>query len=552
MKFKIFVLLVILILSACKQEDSVSSETNLTKHSNRDTASTDESDYIIKKIDNINKINLRLEDNPRDIYLLFTNPNDTNQKLVLNGNNKQNLQNKTEQPIENREYSTEHAPKYIMNFNHKSPQEYKSQKKQNRISYKKQDSINDKQLFYLEKDLSTSTHATTRKIIKNIKTKYGNKSLNIWVSDDSFGEKCSKKYCIEQNMIDKLANSFLKDGDDNDIYDWVTNIFGVEWSDTNSDSLIDNIDEITILLTDINNDNRASGGVLGYFYAKDNYRKDVFAGSNERTMFYIDSVIFASHKQGQEWDIEEYTQKKILSTLAHEFEHMIQFYQKNIIYANSGLKPWIDEMLAVAVEDIIATKLKSNGPRGVPYTRGDAGREENPNGKFPLFNKNISLTLPTWDNRREDYSKVGAFGSYLIRNYGGAKLLHDILHNRYIDEEAIVNAVEKSPNGYDKSFDMLMHDWGIAILLSSNTNLGVDSGYLYNLGDFLELEYKNSTYDMGSINFFNYLNKPNTTTKTNSIEPNSNLYYKVGSNMIGDINITIEKNKNIITTLIIK
>ncbi len=562
MKFKISIFLFILILSSCKQS-SPSSEENLKEplinerytedRSSIDSSSlTDSYDYTLKKIENRDKINLKLDDNPTDIYLLFTNPNDTNQKIVLNRNDNSNIYNKIDERREKENLSTQHAPEYIMNFNHSGVGEYRELNRDDKIEYQKEDSSINRELFYLEKDTSISTQATVKKNIKNIKTEYGNKSLSIWVSDDSFGEDCSKVYCIEQNMIDELANSFLKDGSDNDIYDWVTNIFGKEWSETNNSTLIDDNHEITILLTDIDSDNRESGGVLGYFYAKDNYRKSIFSGSNERTMFYIDSVTFASHSSSREWSIDGYRQKKILSTLAHEFEHMIQFYQKNILYNNSGLKPWIDEMLAVTVEDIIATKLRSNGLRGVSYTRGDAGEEGNLNGRFPLFNKNINITLPTWSNRVEDYSKVGAFGSYLIRNYGGAELLHNILHNRYISEDAIIDAVRRTPNGYEKDFNTLMHDWGIAILLSSNTNLGVDSGYLYNLGDFLETRYENSTYSMGSINFFNYKNQPNIIDKVDSIEPKSNLFYKIGTGLTGDINITIEKNPNIKTTLIFK
>jgi hypothetical protein len=542
MKFKIYILLFILILWGCEENNSTSEVS--VKSSLDDTVSI-YSDCKILKLKNKSQINIRLGSESKDIYLLFTNPYSTNQTIKLNSKNN-NLQNKIESPIEDIVSSIQHAPKYIMDFNHKIV------KKSKKNSYQKEKSIQSEGVFYLKKDTSVSTKATERKYLKNIKTEYGNRALSIWVSDDSFGENCSKLYCIEQNMIDELANSFLRDGDDNDIYDWVSNIFGAEWGETKNSALIKNKREITILLTDIDNDNKSGGGVLGYFYAKDNYRKEIFSGSNERTMFYIDSVVFARHKQGQEWSIDELIQKKMLSTLAHEFEHMIQFYQKNILYSNSGLKPWIDEMLAVTVEDIIATKLKSNGIRGVSYTRGDAGEEQNIKGKFSLFNQNINLSLPTWNNKKEDYSKVGAFGSYLIRNYGGAKVLHDTLHSKYTDEEAILNAIHKSPNGYDKNFNMLMHDWGIAVLLSSNTNLGVDSGYLYNLGDFLTTEYRNSTYDMGSINFFNYKTQPNISDKIKNIAPKSNLYYKVGNNLTGDVNITIEKSENILTTLIVK
>ena len=531
-----------LFFSACGENSNIKEEKSLSIKPNLDYSD-------VKRLENVNKINLSVSDTSKEAFLIFTNISNRIINIKLNNSRDEDTQEIKRAQLTEEETLSQHAPRYITEFNH-LPINENSKKVEHSSNYLK-DSTVDKQLFYLEKDLSVSTQATVKKNI-NIKTKYGKKTLNVWVSDDSFGEECSKKYCIEQSMIDKLTNSFLKDGDNNDIYDWVSNIFGEEWGKSNSDSLIDNNREITILLTDIDSDNIDSGGVLGYFYGKDNYKKTIYSGSNERTMFYIDSVVFASHRDGQEWNIEDYKQKKILSTLAHEFEHMIQFYQKKVKYNSNSLEPWIDEMLAVTVEDIIATKLKSNGLRGVSYTRGDAGEEQNPNGRFPLFNNNINLSLPTWNNRREDYSKVGAFGSYLVRNYGGAKLLHDILHNRYSDEKSIIDAIQKSPNGYEKDFDTLIHEWGVAVLLSSSTDINIDSGYLYNLGDFLMAEYKDTTYSMGSINFFNYSEKPKINSQIGDIEPKSNMYYKIETDLKGDINITFEKNKNIITTLIIK
>lgn len=492
--------------------------------------------YMIKKIENVDSINIELDDSTREVYLLFTNTEKNSKKHNSN---------------QNKKTYTQHASQHILDFNHQYI--HKNNFKNNSIEKNSEKPLNlDHSRFYLEKDLSLSTQATRKKQLKNISTKYGNKTLNVWVSDDSFGEECSKSYCVTQEMVDALADRFLKKGEDNDIYDWVSNIFGEEWSDTSNSALIDNNNEITILITDIDNDNRTSGAVLGYFYAKDNYKKSLFQGSNEQIMFYIDSVLLAKHKDNEEWSIENYQTKKVLSTLAHEFSHMIHFYQKNILYKTDGLQPWIDEMLAVSIEDIIATKLQTTGLRGVSPNRGDAGEDDNSHGNFPLFNRNINLTLPIWNNQRRDYSKVSAFGSYLIRNYGGAKLLHDILHNKYTDESAIVEAVKQTPNGEDKDFDTLIQDWGIAILLSSTTELDPDSGYLYNLGDFLEDEYKNSTYSMGSINFFKYYTKPNVTTKAHNTMPKSNLYYKLDTKSTKNITIKIDQNPNIKTTLVIK
>jgi len=544
MKYK-FTLLIMLLFVSCNSSE----QEDLKKTIN---ISIKSDDLIIKNIQKITNINIDFKSSLKDSYILFTNKSNIKTDISINikGEKKDSTQKISKRTLNCSINPALHASQYISDFNH-MPIKSSSTKNTLKNIIEKNNKAKE-ELFYLNKNPSNPTKVSIKKITQNIKTKYGNKKLNIWVSNDAFGNNCSKSYCITQNMVDILADNFLKAGEDNDIYDWVTNIFGEEWGESNNSLLIDKNDEITILLTDIDNDDKSNGVVLGYFYAKDNYKKSIYPGSNERTMFYIDSVVFASYQDNEPWNIEGSKQKKILSTLAHEFEHMIQFYQKKVRYTNDNLQPWIDEMLAVTIEDLIATKLETNGIRGVSYTRGDAGEEKNQNGKFPLFNKNINITLPSWNNKREDYSKVGAFGSYLIRNYGGAKLLHDILHNPYKDERAITYAVKKALNGSNKSFETIMHDWGIAVLLSSSTNIDIDSGYLYNFGDFLNVPYKESLYNMGSINFFNYKNLPNLSSNIKTIEPKSNLYYKIGENLTGDIKIMIETNPNILATLIIK
>jgi hypothetical protein len=85
-------------------------------------------------------------------------------------------------------------------------------------------------------------------------------------------------------MVDKLADTFLKTGSDNDIYDWVTNIYENEWgSDTNGYSgLIGNNDEITILLTDIDDNDNPEGGAIGFFWSKDNFTKSSIAKMSKK------------------------------------------------------------------------------------------------------------------------------------------------------------------------------------------------------------------------------------------------------------------------------
>lgn len=398
---------------------------------------------------------------------------------------------------------------------------------------------------------SESTNATVRKVVSNISTDLGIKTLNVWVSNDSFdsGSGCSKAKCVTQTMVDALANYFLAIGSDNDIYDWVTNIYGEEWEADNNGyiNLIPKDDEITILLTDIDKDNSADGGVVGFFWPKDNYLSTAISGSNERVMFYIDSVMFANGDNG--WDIDDYWPKEIILTLAHELQHMISFYQKNILY-DADIVTWISEMLSESTEDLVATKIEHIGPRGVDYTDGSAGDPDNILGRYPLFNANNTHSLTEWNNELRDYSKVNAFGAYLLRNYGGAKLLHDIMHNSFDDKQAVVDAVNKSVNGSGKMFSDLLREWGVAMMLSDHDNL-VDIPE-YNTGDFKLSTYNNITYELGSINFFNYIPQPTIYTFAGTVEPQGNYYYKIGDNLTGDINIALELNGQTEATLIAK
>ena len=350
-------------------------------------------------------------------------------------------------------------------------------------------------------------------------------------------------------MVDQLAETFLMSGLDNDIYDWVTNIYEAEWGDDTNDytGLIAANNEITILLTDIDGDNNPNGGVIGFFWSKDNLDKAIISGSNERLMFYADAVMFANGEGT--WDMNDFWPKEMVSTLAHEFQHMINFYQKYILL-DTDSDTWINEMLSETTEDLIATKIQHIGPRGVEYTDGSAGPTDNRNGRYPLFNENNTLSLTSWNNQLEDYSKVNAFGTYLIRNYGGAELLHDIMHNTYADKQAIVDAVNKSADGLGKTFDNLLSEWGTAVLLSDNDNL-IDVPF-YNTGDFTYSTYNSTTYEMGSINFFNYNPLPTIYTTAGRVSAQGNYYYKVGNNLTGDITINLELNGQTEATLIAK
>ena len=517
-------------------------------------------DYQVESLGTASTISAKvsLGNTAKDLYLLLSNYAATSASSTITHNAKitQEAQSKSISPASfTKKPAILRAPQYVQDFSSKigillskaSPNQ--PQTKTIAVSERREDAVGDPQSFYLNADGTKSTEATAKKVI-SVETTMGTKILNIWVSDDSFdGPACKKKECVTQDMVNALADAFLQQYGDNDVYDWVTNIYGEEWgTDTNGyTGLIAANDEITILLTDIDEDNSPDGGVIGFFWSKDNFEKSSISGSNERIMFYADAVMFANGEGT--WSIDDFWPKEMVSTLAHEFQHMINFYQKRILL-DTDLDTWINEMLSETTEDIIATKIKHIGPRGIDYTDGSDGTTGNTDGRYPLFNENNTLSLTAWNNQLKDYSKVNAFGAYLIRNYGGAKLLHNIMHNTYIDKQAVVDAVNKSASGSGKTFDNLLSEWGVAVILSDHDNL-VDLPF-YNTGDFTYSTYNGTTYEMGSINFFNYDPLPTIYTTAGTVQAQGNYYYKVGNNLTGDITINLELNGQTEVTLIAK
>ena len=506
-------------------------------------------------------VNLHIKvetDTPKDLYLVFSNTaTDSSASVDIEQSSKYTISTTQRSLVSAPTPKITPTPEKIRSFNAQllKPDSNTLSSDQKVILVKSERSEGDTKTFYLDLyDSGDSTNATLKKIIANVETEFGSKTLNIWVSDDSFdsGSGCEKERCVTQEMVDALASTFLQNDPSNDIYDWVTNIFGEEWGSAAQDkysNLIGESDEINILLTDIDNDNATNGGVIGYFYSKDNYSTDSLSGSNEMIMFYIDSVLFANGDD--EWDMEDFWPRETVSTLAHEFQHMIHFYQKTILRTNGQqTDTWLNEMLSETIEEVISTKIHHDGPRGVDYTDGSAGEPGNIYGRYPLFNEYNMLSLTSWNNYYADYSKVNAFGAYLTRNYG-VGVLHDIMQSSYVHEDAVEYAINNTANGEGKNFNDLLQEWGIAVMLSDHDDLDADTP-TYNTGDFIESSFKDTTYDLGSINFFNYDPQPTIYTTGGTVQPQGNYYYKIGENISGtlDVNITLNGTTNV--TLIAK
>ena len=127
---------------------------------------------------------------------------------------------------------------------------------------------------------------------------------------------------VDAKAINKIVDDF-----DKKIYPEVRSMFGEEWNPG-----IDGDPKITLLLMDIkdtyNPDRGQKGFTAGYFYAGDEYNRSKNPKSNEREMLYLDIY------PGVAGD------KKFLSVVAHEFQHMVHWNNDPKEYT------WVNESLS--------------------------------------------------------------------------------------------------------------------------------------------------------------------------------------------------------------
>ncbi len=204
-------------------------------------------EYQVESLGIANTINatVSLGDTAKDLYLVLSNQATKSTSSTITHNTKviEEARSKSVSPTAITGKPTVlHAPDYVKEFRSNidallsKSQAMQPDAKTIAISDRHKDIAGDTQSFCVDIDLNSGncikySNATVKKIISNITTSVGSKTLNIWVSDNSFdnGSGCTKSTCVTQKMVDALADTFLKTDSDNDVYDWVTNIYGEEW-----------------------------------------------------------------------------------------------------------------------------------------------------------------------------------------------------------------------------------------------------------------------------------------------------------------------------------
>ncbi len=239
----------------------------------------------------------------------------------------------------------------------------------------------------------------------------GDKAV-FYIDDDYWGKLTD--YKIVNEVVSDLMVEF-----DQKIYPQLTKILGSEWSPG-----IDNELRVVVLIFKM----KSTAG--GYFDSTDEFPKSVLPLSNENELIYLNSSFLNTPRT------------KIY--LAHEFQHLITFYQK--------------EKLRNAVDDIWFNEARSE------YVSTFLGYDDNFIGsnlqkRIDEFSRNSSDSLTEWQNENGDYGSVNLFLQYLISRYGQG-LLNKIMKNELAGALSINQAMAES--GFDEKFNNVFLNWVVA------------------------------------------------------------------------------------------
>ena len=264
------------------------------------------------------------------------------------------------------------------------------------------------------------------------------------------GKSCRVWYYADSS-IESPSDSIFQD-----LVNWFDTIYPIETAllcsnvPTRSyDNIIDvtKSTKINILVYDLFDDYeetvKTNGGTFGFFDSKDMFTTGSNY-SNKCEMFYVDTY-FLTEKDA---DGQTVLSEMMISTLAHEFQHMLGFVQKWLNYnLDEGMgETWYTEMLSMLTEEFFVDYL------GIPESAG-------PQARLSEYLLGSAYGFSSWNSLDSttvyyNYANAYAFGAYLARNFGGIDLIQRIFRNRYTDEKSIVYAVEDS--GYDYNFSELL------------------------------------------------------------------------------------------------
>ena len=372
----------------------------------------------------------------------------------------------------------------------------------------------------------TDVAATARRVVTD-----GTVTFVLWVENSLWG--CGAA-CFDQSIIDAMADGFLRPGRDNDVYDWVTAVFGAPWGPHDSAYHIpaESSDEIHMLLGDI--------VPSGYFSTGNNRLRSWWSDSNERLMFFVSGRRLT---HGEDWYTDDYVLASNLHIMAHEFQHVVFFYQK-IIRNGLDLRKvdrhtLMNEMASGVAQILAYFKFRWQKPDWYKDDR-------NLGGSSGSVEQDYSLT----DTTHVHYSILEMLGIYLALNYGGVSLIGDIVRNEQTGIDAIEDAL--AARGHAVSFGDVLANWAVATLLADNHRAPVP--VRYNSGSWSVSEAGGVTFRIAPLTVSYYAGSFFSVAEFNAEgaqPPHSNRFADLGR-IHGTVRLRVNAVRGNRITLVVK
>lgn len=356
-----------------------------------------------------------------------------------------------------------------------------------------------------------ATEATVTYEIGNQRSIYGanNNNSQVLYGNNAtlkvIGEHCYVWYLeksgitVTDAQLEKLANTF------DSIYEKETYLFGNNYdSNCNYSNLINLKTEqkVHLFVYDLYNDyvEYQNSGTFGYFWSYDFYKNGTYgsnttSNSNECQCLHLDSYFTQV--------VEDY----MVSTVAHEFQHLLHYVNKTIKHASSTdsdsfryADTWFDEMMSMVCEDIMQSQLGIDD-------------DASPKSRLSTFNNSYMYGFTAWledDYVFISYANAYAFGAYLVRNFG-IDFIKELAQNDYINQEAITKALQ-AKNCSLTTFDQAYENFYNTVLFP----IGTSYTLFRTARESYEIGKKTVTFECSPINLFDYpaITAQNMTSST--------------------------------------
>src|SRR3989344_3419073 len=213
---------------------------------------------------------------------------------------------------------------------------------------------------------------------------------------------------------------------DTRIYPTETAFFGSE-----PNPGIDNDARITIFITPL------KPNIGGYFDTGNEYKQSDVPSSNEREMITITSPVVSDSS-------------RYIAYLAHEFQHMISFNQReNIRHASDDV--WLNELRS---EYAITLNGYNDSFEGSSLQR-----------RLPSFKEHSGDSLTEWRNASADYGVINLFGEY-IAEHTSPRVIAATNRTRSTGIAGLNEALAQE--GFQISAVELFSNWLVAVLVNDS------------------------------------------------------------------------------------